>query len=160
MFNHHLSIVLIIIKNSIIQHTYVFTDLIRRVVNEFSEILCVDEVYQDRLALLLAVDPTAPDGDRGGRLPVSPWHGRHDRRGAVSHPLSQCGCGSASSDSAMAPGGSSPAIRPCLCSGYLSFFLKNSWQNALRNYITFSLKLTLKYSINFSIWTFLQDTCK
>ena len=34
------------------------------VVNAFSGILCVDEVYQGRLALLLAVDPAAPDGDR------------------------------------------------------------------------------------------------
>lgn len=34
------------------------------VVSEFSGILCVDEVYQDKLALLLAVDPAAPDGDR------------------------------------------------------------------------------------------------
>jgi hypothetical protein len=34
------------------------------VVEEFSGILCVDEVYQDKLALLLAVDPAAPDGDR------------------------------------------------------------------------------------------------
>jgi transposase len=34
------------------------------VVGEFSGILCVDEVYQDRLALLLAVDPAAQDGDR------------------------------------------------------------------------------------------------
>jgi hypothetical protein len=34
------------------------------VVEEFSGILCVDEVYQDRLALLLAVDPGAPEGDR------------------------------------------------------------------------------------------------
>jgi len=33
-------------------------------VNTFSGILCVDEVYQDRLALLLAADPAAPDGDR------------------------------------------------------------------------------------------------
>lgn len=31
---------------------------------EFSGILCVDEVYQDRLAVLLAVDPAAPSGDR------------------------------------------------------------------------------------------------
>src|SRR5437879_7754485 len=30
----------------------------------FSGILCVDEVYQGELALLLAVDPAAPDGDR------------------------------------------------------------------------------------------------
>jgi hypothetical protein len=30
------------------------------VVEEFSGILCVDEVYQDKLALLLAVDPAAP----------------------------------------------------------------------------------------------------
>lgn len=34
------------------------------VVAEFSGVLCVDEVYQNRLALLLAVDPAAPDGDR------------------------------------------------------------------------------------------------
>ena len=34
------------------------------VVSELSGILCVDEVYQDQLALLLAVDPAAPDGDR------------------------------------------------------------------------------------------------
>ncbi len=34
------------------------------VVREFSGILCVDEVYQNQLALLLAVDPAAPDGDR------------------------------------------------------------------------------------------------
>ncbi len=34
------------------------------VVREFSGILCVDEVYQDQLALLLAVDPAAPQGDR------------------------------------------------------------------------------------------------
>lgn len=34
------------------------------VVREFSGILCVDEVYQDQLALLLAVDPAAPEGDR------------------------------------------------------------------------------------------------
>jgi hypothetical protein len=30
----------------------------------FSGILCVDEVYQGDLALLLAIDPAAPDGDR------------------------------------------------------------------------------------------------
>ena len=34
------------------------------VVEEFSGILCVDEVYQGALALLLAVDPAAPSGDR------------------------------------------------------------------------------------------------
>jgi DNA-binding CsgD family transcriptional regulator len=34
------------------------------VVSEFSGILCVDEVYQGKLALLLAVDPAATDGDR------------------------------------------------------------------------------------------------
>jgi len=34
------------------------------VVEEFSGILCVDEVYQDELALLLAVDPAVPEGDR------------------------------------------------------------------------------------------------
>jgi hypothetical protein len=34
------------------------------VVASFSGILCVDEVYQSDLALLLAIDPAAPDGDR------------------------------------------------------------------------------------------------
>lgn len=34
------------------------------VVESFSGVLCVDEVYQDQLALLLAVDPGAPEGDR------------------------------------------------------------------------------------------------
>lgn len=40
------------------------TDYQGWVISEFSGILCVDEVYQDKLALLLAVDPAAPDGDR------------------------------------------------------------------------------------------------
>lgn len=40
------------------------TDYQPWVVREFSGILCVDEVYQDELALLLAVDPAASDGDR------------------------------------------------------------------------------------------------
>jgi hypothetical protein len=40
------------------------TDYQAWVVEEFSGILCVYEVYQDRLALLLAVDPAAPEGDR------------------------------------------------------------------------------------------------
>lgn len=40
------------------------TDYQPWVVSEFSGILCVDEVYQDQLALLLAVDPAAPEGDR------------------------------------------------------------------------------------------------
>lgn len=39
------------------------TDYQPWVVSEFSGILCVDELYQDQLALLLAVDPAAPDGD-------------------------------------------------------------------------------------------------
>jgi hypothetical protein len=49
------------------------------VVEEFSGVLCVDEVYQDKLALLLAVDPAAPDGDRlvGYQLLV---HGRVERK--------------------------------------------------------------------------------
>lgn len=34
------------------------------VIQEFSGILCVDEVYQDKLALLLAVDPASPHGDQ------------------------------------------------------------------------------------------------
>jgi hypothetical protein len=34
------------------------------VIANFSGILCVDEVYQGDLALLLADDPAAPDGDR------------------------------------------------------------------------------------------------
>jgi hypothetical protein len=40
------------------------TDYQPWVVANFSGVLCVDEVYQDELALLLAVDPAAPDGDR------------------------------------------------------------------------------------------------
>lgn len=40
------------------------TDYQPWVVQGCSGILCVDEVYQDQLALLLAVDPAAPDGDR------------------------------------------------------------------------------------------------
>ena len=40
------------------------TDYQPWVVSGFSGILCVDEVYQGQLALLLAVDPAAPDGDR------------------------------------------------------------------------------------------------
>ena len=34
------------------------------IVQEFSGVLCVDEVYQGDLALLVAVGPAAPDGDR------------------------------------------------------------------------------------------------
>jgi len=40
------------------------TDYQPWVIASFSGILCVDEVYQSELALLLAVDPAAPDGDR------------------------------------------------------------------------------------------------
>ncbi|MBN2391321.1 MAG: hypothetical protein JXR84_11375 [Anaerolineae bacterium] len=40
------------------------TDYQAWVVQEFSGILCVDEVYQGQLALLLAADPAAPEGDR------------------------------------------------------------------------------------------------
>jgi hypothetical protein len=40
------------------------TDYQPWVVDEFSGILCVDEICQDQLALLLAVDPAAPDRDR------------------------------------------------------------------------------------------------
>jgi hypothetical protein len=39
-------------------------DYQRWVVEGFSGVLCIDEVYQGRLALLLAVDPAGPDGDR------------------------------------------------------------------------------------------------
>jgi lambda repressor-like predicted transcriptional regulator len=48
------------------------------VVEEFSGILCVDEVYQDKLALLLAVDSALPEGDRlvGYQL----VHGELDRK--------------------------------------------------------------------------------
>jgi transposase len=48
------------------------------VLEEFSGILCVDEVYQDKLALLLAVDPAVPGGDRlvGYQL----IHGQVDRK--------------------------------------------------------------------------------
>ena len=45
------------------------TDYQPWVVANFSGILCVDEVYQGELALLLAVDPAAPDGDRPGATP-------------------------------------------------------------------------------------------
>jgi len=34
------------------------------VVEAFSGVLCIDEIYQGDLALLVAVDPAAPDGDR------------------------------------------------------------------------------------------------
>jgi len=40
------------------------TDYQPWVVQEFSGVLCVDEVYQGQLAFLFAVDPAAPDGDR------------------------------------------------------------------------------------------------
>jgi hypothetical protein len=40
------------------------TDYRQWVVEEFSGVLCVDEVYQGGLALLLAVDPAGPEGDR------------------------------------------------------------------------------------------------
>ncbi len=40
------------------------TDYQPWVIASFSGMLCVDEVYQGELALLLAVDPAAPDGDR------------------------------------------------------------------------------------------------
>jgi transposase len=47
------------------QATFEFeTDYQAWVVREFSGILCIDEVYQDKLALLLAVDPAAAEGDR------------------------------------------------------------------------------------------------
>jgi hypothetical protein len=48
------------------------------VVEEFSGILCVDEVYQDKLALLLAVDPATPDGDRLVGYELT--HGRVERK--------------------------------------------------------------------------------
>ncbi len=40
------------------------TDYQSWVIASFSGVLCVDEVYQGELALLLAVDPAGPDGDR------------------------------------------------------------------------------------------------
>src|SRR2546423_12364684 len=40
------------------------TDYQPWIVESFSGVLCVDEVYQGELALLLAVDPAAPEGDR------------------------------------------------------------------------------------------------
>ena len=39
-------------------------DYLPWVVETFSGVLCIDEVYQGQLALLLAVDPVGPDGDR------------------------------------------------------------------------------------------------
>jgi transposase len=46
------------------------------VVEAFSGILCVDELYQGELALLLAADPHAPDGDRLVGYPLV--HGKID----------------------------------------------------------------------------------
>jgi len=40
------------------------TDYQAWVIASFSGVLCVDEVYQGELALLLAVDPATPEGDR------------------------------------------------------------------------------------------------
>ena len=40
------------------------TDYQPWIVESFSGVLCVDEVYQGEIALLLAVDPAAPEGDR------------------------------------------------------------------------------------------------
>jgi transposase len=40
------------------------TDCLPWAATGFSGILCVDEVYQGRIAVLLAVDPAAPEGDR------------------------------------------------------------------------------------------------
>ncbi len=40
------------------------TEYLPWVAAEFSGILCVDEVYQGKIAILLAVDPAAPEGDR------------------------------------------------------------------------------------------------
>jgi lambda repressor-like predicted transcriptional regulator len=53
-------------------------DYQRWVIEEFSGVLCVDEVYQDELALLVAVDPAVPNGDRlvGYQL----VHGEVDRK--------------------------------------------------------------------------------
>jgi hypothetical protein len=39
-------------------------DYLPWVVETFSGVLCIDEVYQGQLALLLAVDPAGADGDR------------------------------------------------------------------------------------------------
>lgn len=39
-------------------------DYLPWVVETFSGVLCIDEVYQEKVALLLAVDPASPDGDR------------------------------------------------------------------------------------------------
>lgn len=67
------------------------TDYQAWVVGEFSGILCVDEVYQSQLALLLAVDPRAPDGDRiiGYQL-VHGTVNAHDMQGFLEH-LKQTG---------------------------------------------------------------------
>jgi hypothetical protein len=46
------------------QHLDLAVDYLPWVVQEFSGVLCVDEVYQGDLALLLAVDPAARSGDR------------------------------------------------------------------------------------------------
>lgn len=61
-------------------------DYQRWVVEEFSGILCVDEAYQGKLALFVAVDPAAPDGDRlvGYRL-VHGSVGPDDVEGFLMH---------------------------------------------------------------------------
>lgn len=46
------------------QHLDLTVDYLPWIVQEFSGVLCVDEVYQGDLALLLAVDPAAPSGDQ------------------------------------------------------------------------------------------------
>jgi len=46
------------------QHLDLAVDYLPWVVQEFSGVLCVDEVYQGDLALLVAVDPAASSGDR------------------------------------------------------------------------------------------------
>jgi hypothetical protein len=63
----------------------------RWVVEEFSGILCVDEAYQDKLALLLAVDPASPDG--GDRLAgYELIHGQEVERKDVEDFLSRLKC--------------------------------------------------------------------
>lgn len=55
-----------------------FEDYQTQVVEEFSGVLCVDEVYQGELALFVAVDPAVPDGDR--LMGYELIHGEVDRK--------------------------------------------------------------------------------
>jgi hypothetical protein len=52
------------IRNLSHQHVLQWHGYEEHVVNSFSGILCVDEMYQGKIAILLATDPSGPHGDR------------------------------------------------------------------------------------------------